>query len=244
MHAPSKVAVGTVIGGSLNNTVRAGAEITFSDNTAQISDVRKVEEQWGDLFIHTDTSTYRLHLEKPPAGTEDFDLEDIDTVETAKGSTYRYLPDGSTQRFKKVEGREYEKQSALVYVPDWAWVKQNASPEVLAKLGGDEDEYVQTLLRYVQNPVKSMDRKVYIVDEKGKRIETNQEIKEAEGTVYLIFLSKGNPDFFIPVSHKPKLGFMTFDTRKYDDKETGEPMRERHLGNPVVKILRKSEKGI
>jgi hypothetical protein len=48
-------------------------------------------------------------------------------------------------------------------------------------------------------------------------------------------------DIVIPVTHTPRVGFSTFDTRKYKDEETGEWMRERHLGNKVVKINLKSK---
>ncbi|MBA3064250.1 hypothetical protein FP803_02320, partial [Candidatus Woesearchaeota archaeon] len=37
--------------------------------------------------------------------------KEIDYIETEKGSMYKYLPDGRTQRFKKAEGRYYEPQN-------------------------------------------------------------------------------------------------------------------------------------
>lgn len=168
--------------------------------------------------------------------TESLEVEKVDSVVTAKGSTYRYLPDGTTQRFKEVEGREYPPQSALVYVPNYEWVKKHAPKDVFEKLGENEAIYTETLLEYVQNPRKD-GRKVYIVDRSGKVIETNAEIRNAEGPVFLNFLKDGKPEFAIPVSHTPKLGFLTFDTRRYVDPQTGEAMRERHLGNAVIKII-------
>lgn len=168
--------------------------------------------------------------------------QDLDVIETAKGSTYRYLPDGRTQRFKKVEGREYEPQTALVYVPDFEWVKKNAPTHVLEKFE-NRAMYEEVLLEYVRNPHKD-GRATYIVDAKGKYVETNKEIweiKQSGGQIYLAFSKHNHADFLIPVSHKPLLGWMTFDTRTYDDEETGERMRERHLGNPVVKITLKQD---
>jgi hypothetical protein len=241
MHSQSVVPVGAVQEGTLNMNVRVGGRITFSDSSAAISEVKKIEEQYGQLFIHTDTSTYVLRAEKAPKEPENFEWDDIEMVETGKGSTYRYLPDGTTQRFKKVEGREYEAQQALVYVPPFEWVEKNASTDMLAKIGKEDYIYEQNLLEYVQNPRKD-GRKVYIVDATGKRIETNEEIKNAQGQVYLAFLKDGKTDFFIPVSHKPVAGYYTFDTREYDDEKTGEHMRERHLGNQVVKIVLKKDK--
>ncbi len=241
MHLPSEVKVGDVQEGVLANSIRIGSRVTFSDSSAAISEIRKMEEQYGQLFIHTATSTYVLRAEKVVGESENFAWDDIEMVETGMGSTYRYLPDGTTQRFKKVEGKEYDPQAALVYVPDFEWIKKNASPEMLKKVGEEDYIYEQRLLEYVQNPRKD-GRKVYIVDAAGRRIETNEEIKGAGGKIYLAFLRGDKTDFFIPVSHKPKLGFYTFDTRHYTDEETAEEMRERHLGNQVVKIILKDKK--
>ncbi|MDQ1299643.1 MAG: hypothetical protein QG636_311 [Patescibacteria group bacterium] len=238
MHSPSEVAVGEIIEGSLQDTVKVGERITFSDSVAAISDVKKIEEVNGKLLIHTGTSTYALLAEAVPEGKEDFDLDDVEMVETAMGSTYRYLPDGTTQRFKRAEGKEYEPQAALVYVPNWEWIQQNMPPGALEKLGGSEAGYESKLLTFVQNPFKD-GKKVYIVDETGKQTETNQELREIKGPIYLGASSNGVTEFFIPVSHKPKIGFGTFDTRYYVDEKTGKDMRERHLGNSVTKIVLK-----
>jgi hypothetical protein len=65
------------------------------------------------------------------------------TIETAKGSTYRYLPSGKTQRFKKVEGKEYEPQDILTFVPNYEWIKSN-NPQWLEKQGLENDtQYTQ-----------------------------------------------------------------------------------------------------
>lgn len=176
---------------------------------------------------------------KEPGSSEPkYAWNDIVEVETAKGSTYRYLPNGTTQRYKKVENKEYEPQAALVYMPDYAWVKQNAPAHILDRLGENELTYIEILLEYVQNPHKEK-KKVYIVDSNGNKIETNQAVWTTEGPIYVAFLTNGTVDFSIPVSKKPKIGFMTFDTRVYRDEKTGERMRERHLGNKVVKITLK-----
>lgn len=241
MHSASEVPVGEVQEGTLNSAVQVGSPITFSDSSAAISEVKKIEEQYGQLFIHTATSTYILRAESASSNLEDFTWDDVEMVETAEGSTYRYLSDGTTQRFKKVEGRDYEPQAALVYVPPFEWVKQYASPEMLEKMGKEDYIYEDNLLHYVQNPYKD-GNKVYIVDAIGKKIETNEEIKNAKGQIYLAFLKDGKTDFFIPVSHKPVVGFYTFDTRTYNDEKTGEHMRERHLGNQVVNIVLKKDK--
>lgn len=189
--------------------------------------------------IVAERSQQERQPEKVPQG-EVLGFDDIASVETVKGSVYRYLPDGTTQRYKKVEGKEYDAQSALVYVPDYTWFKAHAPKHLLDRLGDNEAIYTERLLEYVQNPRKD-GKKVYIVDGTGRKIETNKEIKETKGTIYLAFLSGDATEFTIPVSHVPKIGFMTFDTRTYADANTGERMRERHLGNRVAKIVRKSE---
>lgn len=168
-------------------------------------------------------------------GGEAFTLDDVSVVETSRGSTYRYLPDGTTRRFKLAEGREYEPQQALVYVPDYAWVRSHGRPEVLQKLGESEVQYEQILLIYIHE----RGRAAYIVDQKGNKVETNEKIAAGEGPVYLALTTSEKPDFFIPVSHKPQIGFSTFDTRTYFDEQRQKMMRETHLGNKVVKITLK-----
>ena len=173
-----------------------------------------------------------MSMEKLPKNSETRPGSKVVSVETARGSVYRYLPDDTTQRFKKAEGREYGPQSALVYVPDYEWVAQHTQKDILNKLGENEIDYMQTLLGYVQGKGK----KVYIINTSGKKLETNQEVREAQGLVYLCFLTGDVVDFTIPVSSEPRIGFSTFDTRKYKDESTGEMVRESHLGNKVVKI--------
>ena len=152
------------------------------------------------------------------------------TIETAKGSTYRYLPSGKTQRFKKVEGKEYEPQDILTFVPNYEWIKSN-NPQWLEKQGLENDtQYTQYLLEKVQGKDK-----VWIVDSKGKKVETNQDAKTA-GKLFIAFGKKdGTVEDFIPVSKEPVIGFYTYDSRIYFD-EKGERYRDRHLGNKVVKI--------
>ena len=170
--------------------------------------------------------------------------EGVNYIETEKGSVYRYLPDGRTQRYKKVENKYYEPQNALVFIPDWVQVSKNAPDNVLRKLGESAAQYVQTILEYAQKQEKG--NKIYIVDKNVNKLETNQAIKETEGPVFLWFgrrekngeKDKLIPDFAIPVSSEPKKGYLTFDTRKYKTKE-GVTMREVHIGNKVKDIVYK-----
>ena len=167
--------------------------------------------------------------------------ETVSYVETEKGSMYRYLPDGHTQRYKKTEDKHYEPQDALVFIPDWSWVSKNAPKNVLVKLGENETQYAQTILEYAQ--IKG--NKIYIVDEGGNKLETNQTIKETDGPVFLWFghtkttgeEDKLIQDFAIPVSSKAQKGYYTFDTRKYKTEEGTK--REVHIGNRVKEIVYK-----
>ncbi|VVB61402.1 Uncharacterised protein [uncultured archaeon] len=157
---------------------------------------------------------------------------EIDFVETAKGSVYKYLPDGRTQRFKKAENKMKEPQDALVFVPPYDWVWKSAPKELIANNAFGENEliYDEILLSYVQGEGK----KNYIVDRNGRKLETNKQIAQTNGDVYLTFGDAKKVDFYIPVSKAPKLGWCTYDTRKYMN--GAQTMRERHLGNKVVKI--------
>lgn len=169
----------------------------------------------------------------------------IDHVVTEKGSEYKYLPDGRTQRFKKIEGKNYEPQDAIVFVPDYEWIQKNAPKHYLDNntFGENETQYNQILLEYVQKEDHGKDcgKKVYIEDEQGNKLESNQEIA-IKNRIFLWF-GKETEDgkykeaFCIPVINRPTIGFSTFDTRKY--KEGYQWLREKHLGNKVIEIVRK-----
>lgn len=158
----------------------------------------------------------------------------VESVVTAKGSVYNYLEDGTTQRFKTTENKHYEPQSALVFVPDYETLKRIAPNDfdIEKVLGENQIQSDQRMLEYT----RGKGFKNYIVNAEGKKLETNQEINNEQGPIFLTFGNKNHVDFAIPVSRKPKLGFKTFDTRKYKDQESGETKRESHLGNPVIEI--------
>ena len=159
---------------------------------------------------------------------------EIDSIITARGSVYRYLPDGTTQRYKTAEQKEYEPQTAIVFVPDYETIKKSAPPSfnVDAVLGENETQCEQSLLEKVQGKGS----RNYIVNAKGAKLDTKEAIEQETGPIFLTFGSENKVDFFLPVSTKPKVGYYTFDTRKYYDPQVGEWKRERHLGNKVTEI--------
>jgi hypothetical protein len=171
----------------------------------------------------------------------DKEWDSIDTVITAKGSSYKYLPDGTTQRFKKVENKYYEPQSALVYIPNYEWLKANALTkleEAFGKQFDGEGDYQQFLLQYIHK--KGL--KPYIFDKNNLKLETNKEIAEARARGEVIRLALGTEKeihFTIPVSHLPKVGFLTYDTKKFYDKGEKGLKRWKHIGNKVVEIIKK-----
>ena len=227
-NSNSNVPVGNEMSGFLDSDVKIGYPIELDNGKGIISNVKFITERNGDLFITTNTSEYQLV----------YNINDIAGVETAKGSTYRYLDSGMTQRFKKVENKNYEPQSILVYVPDFNYIKNYLKPEELSKVGDNLGEYEQNLLEYIHGKNK----KIYIVDKNGVKIENNQSAINEKGNIFMVFGDENKIDFSIPVSIIPKIGFHTYDSRKYKDEEIGEYMREVHLGNKVVKIIRKGEK--
>ncbi len=164
----------------------------------------------------------------------------VDRVITAKGSEYHYLPNGQTQRFKKVEGKWYEPQDLLVYVPDFEWVQKSCPAEWKNRFGENKIQYEQMLLEYVHNPGNG-NKKAVIVDDKGNRIETNREAYAAstKGKVLFAMLENEKAVLYVPVSVTPKLGLSTFDCRTYQ--KNGQWMRSKHLGNKVVEIIYKKQ---
>lgn len=157
---------------------------------------------------------------------------EVDFIETAKGSKYKYLPDGRTQRFKKTEGKNYEPQDILLFIPDWETI-QKIAPKDLIKRGifGENDvQYDQELLNYLHKG------RISIVNKEGDVLKTKRKINDEKGTIFLAFQEKGKDiaDFVIPVSRMPQLGYYAFDRRNY--KKDDEDMTERHIGHQVIKI--------
>lgn len=168
----------------------------------------------------------------------------IDRIVTEMGSEYKYLPDGRTQRFKKVENKNEEPQDAIVFVPNYEWIQKNAPQEHLRKniFGENEAQYEQIILEYIQKKkgIENEGKKVYIIDEKGYKLDTNEEISRTGEKIFLWFgketdNDKHVEDFRIPVTARPTIGYYAFDTSKYKDKSQW--MREKHLGNKVIKIV-------
>jgi len=102
----------------------------------------------------------------------------------------------------------------------------------VAVFGENETQYAQRLLERTQTE----GARNYVVNARGKKLETNQDVQKETGPIFLTFGSEAKVDFFVPVSREPKIGYSTFDTRKFYDEKEGVWKRERHLGNKVVEI--------
>jgi hypothetical protein len=166
-----------------------------------------------------------------------FKLEDIDHIETSHGSIYKYLPDGRTQRFKTATGILNEPADAMVFIPHYKWIEENAPEHALNRLGSNEQEYSRLLISYIIIPGK----KVHIVGagKENKVLEKNREISDYVGQIGLAFGDAYNTDFCLPVARLPKIGFLTYDTTLFQ-KNNGW-IRSKHIGHEVIKISLKSK---
>ena len=153
---------------------------------------------------------------------------------TERGSVYQYLPDGRTQRFKTATGELNEPQDTLVFIPPYDLIGTQAVKAYPKIFNGVENEtqFTQILLEYAQTSGKT----IRVINGKGVELKDAQEVATA-GQIFLYFVDKNNPksNFFLPASKEPKLGYSTYDTRKYTD-EQGGTIRERHMGNKVIDI--------
>jgi|GEM_PF-3033539 len=226
----SPVPVGARSGGVLKNDITLGHSITFRDNASVVSAIEKVWEDKDTLFLQTSTSVYKLIQERIPEKGEKFSFEDIDHVVTEKGSVYRYLPNWTTQRFKTAENYLSDPKDVLVYIPNLDEVRGSLSEKDLKFIGTTESGYMNIMLKYIHDTEKD----VHIRNRDGKIIENNKAIGDDGGQIFLTFGANGKVDFYIPVSHMPVVGFMTFDKQTNPNGSW-----RRHLGNKVVKILLK-----
>ncbi len=151
---------------------------------------------------------------------------------TAKGSTYTYLPDGRTKRFKKATGEEFDPQDICVFVPPWGEIKDEAL-RLYPQLRGVENEaqFDQVILSHIHEDGFT----TRITDRGGNVISRTDEL-EAADEAFMYLIDKNNPgnSFAIPVSKEPLIGYSTYDSRSYE--ENGQHKSERHFGNKVVDI--------
>lgn len=155
-------------------------------------------------------------------------------VSTTKGSVYKYLPDGKTQRFKTATGELQKPQDVLVFIPPWDLIREKAGLMYPQIFGSVENEiaYEQTLLQFAQLSGKT----IRVVDEKGKELNSNAEVQTVK-QAFILCVDKedSSKSFFLPVGRRPVSGWYTYDKRRYSD-EKGEQWHEKHIGNKVVEV--------
>ncbi len=153
---------------------------------------------------------------------------------TAKGSVYKYLPDGRTQRYKTATQELSLPQDVLVFIPPWDSIKERAlriRPDIFEGIKS-ESAFEQLILKFAQ--IDGHNMVVYNGDRKV--ITSNAEAAMASD-VLLAFIDaqEANKSFLLRVSPDPVIGHLTFDTRVFTDEE-GRSMRELHIGNKVTEI--------
>ena len=131
------------------------------------------------------------------------------TIITKKGSVYRNLGEGKTQRFKRATNEVCRIQDLLCFV------KFN------------NDEHLQEFLRAVQ--LRGVHGKVYVIDKTGKNYDSLIGVKEE---VKLAILKDNKWVAFANVSKEPVVGYSTFDQVRFI--EGGVSYREVHIGNDIV----------
>jgi hypothetical protein len=148
-------------------------------------------------------------------------LKNIESFETSKGSVYKVLPDGRTQRFKTKTGELKEPQDLTSFVKFE---------------GQDEDNYLQAIHGYNGESVHI----VGLVDGKVTELKTNEEAKNATNHKLVILDKDGKIVDKIDALLSPKEGYNVFDQRQIDKKGNG--TFEKHIGNTVSKITEKTPK--
>ncbi|MEK6940068.1 MAG: hypothetical protein AABX31_05045 [Nanoarchaeota archaeon] len=156
----------------------------------------------------------------------------IEHVKTERGSCYYYLPDGRTQRFKKVEGRWYEPQDLLVYVPTRDFLINNGHNESFVKQNHDETGYLNLIKSYLGR--RTSKKNICIVDRNGMLVKHSKSLSEIS-SVFALFCSGSEVDFYVPVAKNPRLDFYPFDRNHYGNGNS--LSAQSHLGHKVVKIV-------
>ena len=177
---------------------------------------------------------------KPDAAYEAIPWRDIDHVVTEQWSTYKYLDNGTTQRYKKKIESLRSPKDLLVYLPNRERIQQHA-PQSIIDMMNNESQYSWIIQSYIHNPTSLCS----IVDENGNALYTNNQIFWAEQQgkqVFVSFWSGKNLACIIPVQHSPRIWFSTLDMGKTRDPQTEKTSYSRHLWHKVTEIIKKEEK--
>jgi hypothetical protein len=229
----SSVPVGSKMQGTLKEDVQVGEPVTFSDTTEQTSTVKKIYVENGILFFETDTSVYKLVREP-------VDVLKVSKIITSMGSQYSYLPDGRSQRHKKVTGENSEPQNILLFIPSLESLRADPKTSDLSILKHNHDSFVHDLVQYYG---RDNDKEINTIDENGVYVEVDEKIRDEvrnhKRKLFLSFQTNGKPDFVLEVGVDPVLGSHTYDTRTFVNPTDGIKYTERHIGNQVTNIILK-----
>jgi len=156
---------------------------------------------------------------------------DIKYFVTKQGSTYRYLPDGRSQRFKNVTDTLKKPMDLIVFLPPHDWIQNNSPKHLQGKFGENEREFERLLLQTIWEE-KGMEER--ICNEKGNVMLTNQDLYRTDSHIFFFFVKDEKANLMFPVSKIPRIGFYSYDFRveRFGD-QLGS---ERHIGNKVVHI--------
>lgn len=161
----------------------------------------------------------------------------MDWIETSRGSTYKYLADWRTQRFKRTEGKILEPQDIIAFIPPFeVAMKHLRNPDYVLHNFGESEDYLQTMLTYVNAPA----HRIYLQAKSGKVIWSNRELHASAEPAFAAFVNPVGETLHLPVAKMPVIGFHTFDSRVFF--KAGERMPEWHIGNPVTRIEYKSQR--
>jgi len=225
------------LSGTLDTRGQFGHSISVDNGRDKTPALEQIDIQHGRLYLRCGSAVYEL-LSTADA-TEPESQEKVPkpkSVTTARGSVYTYLEDGKTQRFKKAEESLKEPQDLLVFIPPWETIADKALELYPYIFEGVDNsvQFEQVILEYAQDQTGKKTIRPAINSEEVYSLVD----RDPSEQVFLNFIDKENKrvDFILPTSREPKIGYSTFDARMFYDEETGNRMRERHIGNEVISI--------
>ncbi len=210
-NRPSNVQIGTQVEGILQANIELHRGVAFCDSIARLSPIQKILVKGGVLYLETATSLYQNIPFQTPLAGKGFTWSQIHHVVTERGSVYRYLPNGKTQRFKTLENHLSPVKDLLVFIPDQG--------------------HAELVLDYVHTP----NTRVRVVNKTGRHLKSNDDIDRDGGPIH-ITLGRGETiDHRVFVSHLPEIGRSAFDQTINPDGSS-----RLHLGHAVSKIALKT----
>lgn len=222
----------------INSEIKEIWEIIKFENWTFINKILNIFERNWTEYIETENSVYEVVKFNPSLEIaqknilrkfwnilwyETFDYKNVSSITTAKWSTYKYLDDWRTQRYKlaeKWEDKLKEPMDILVYIHF-------------------EDDEQRLLFLWVLHHMNKDYLRIHLINKHWKKIKKIQDYTDWEELNLIVYdIQKKETISSVFATINPTIWFNTFDSKNYS--ENGKNMKDIHIWNKVINVILKN----